>query len=490
MKKNKFSIKWQLFGYLALLIGVMLMVLWLFQVVFMDSFYRNIKRNEVIEVGKVIEKNFDNSNLRSIVSNLAEKRDVCIIITNALGQVGYSSGNRIGNHTILGFTPRQYYYMGLVAKEAGGEILYWDNKNKWENPLENLPSFLQRNTINLKNSKDDAVILTKVINYNGADYIIMVNSFVSPVNATVSTIRKQLAYVTVIMLVLTFLISLWIAKKIANPIIEMNDSAKALASPNPNNEDLLFNGKGYKEISELSSTLNYVSTELAKTEGLRRELIANVSHDLRTPLTLICGYAEMMRDLPGENNPENTQIIIDEATRLSALVNDMLDLSKLQAKSQILEMKPYNLTINIEETMKRYAALTEQEGYHISFEYDEEVEINGDSLKISQVVYNLINNAINYTGPDKNVAVKQKIVDNKVRIEVTDTGEGISTDNLPYIWDRYYKVDKTHKRASIGTGLGLSIVRNILEAHHATYGVESEVHKGSTFWFEIERIVH
>ena len=137
--------------------------------------------------------------------------------------------------------------------------------------------------------------------------------------------------------------------------------------------------------------------------------------------------------------------------------------------------------------MKCYAALTEKEGYHITFDYEEEVEIEGDELKISQVIYNLINNAINYTGEDKTVAVCQKIVDNKVRMEVTDTGEGIAEENIPYIWDRYYKVDKLHKRAAIGTGLGLSIVRNILEAHGATYGVESELHKGSTFWFELAR---
>lgn len=485
MKKNKISIRWQLFGYLALLIGGLLLVLWLFQVVFMDSFYKNIKKNEVIDVGGVIEKNFDNPNLLTMMNNLAEKRDVCIVITNSVGQTLYSSRNNVGNHTLLKLSPIEYCYLGVVAKQAGGEILYWDNNNKWQSPLNTQSFFTQKNNIGIRNTRDNAVILTKVISQEDKDYIVMVNTFVSPVTATVSTIRKQLLYVTIIMLLLAFLLSLLIAKKIANPIIEMNDSAKALASAN--NKAVIFKSKGYKEISELSSTLTYVSAELAKTEGLRRELIANVSHDLRTPLTLICGYAEMMRDLPGENNPENTQVIIDEAKRLTALVNDMLDLSKLQAGTQGLEVKTYNLTQNIKEIMKRYAAFTEQEGYHINFEYDEEVEIEGDELKISQVIYNLINNAINYTGNDKKVAVNQKIVDNKVRIEVSDTGEGISKENLPYIWDRYYKVDKTHKRAAIGTGLGLSIVRNILEAHGARYGVESELNKGSTFWFELEK---
>ena len=486
MKKNKLSIRWQLFGYLAILIGALLIVLWLFQIVFMDSFYKTIRKNEVIEVGEVIEKNINNPNIFSIMDTLAERRDVDIILTNIIGETRYSSPNKQGNRTIFRLGQLEYCYLGLKAREAGGEILYWDNESKWTNQFDMQVSFMPGNNIQLRNSKDDAVILTKIITYQNAEYILMVNTLVSPVNATVSTIRKQLLYVTLIMLILAFLLSIFIAKKIANPIIKINDTAKALAR---SNEEITFDGKGYREISELANTLSYASSELTKTESFRRELIANVSHDLRTPLTLICGYAEMMRDLPGENNPENTQVIIDEATRLTALVNDMLDLSKLQAGTQQLDYKVYNLTLSIEEIMRRYVALTEKEGYQITFDYDEEVKINGDALKISQVVYNLINNAINYTGKDKKVAVKQKIVDNKVRIEVTDTGEGIAKENLPYIWDRYYKVDKTHKRAAIGTGLGLSIVQNILEAHNATYGVESELHKGSTFWFEMKSIM-
>ena len=451
----------------------------------MDTFYKTIKKNEVIEVGEVIEKNIDNPKLFSIMDTLAERRDVDIVLTNIIGEPRYSSPNKLGNRAIFRLGQLDYYYLGLKAKEAGGEILYWDNESKWATQLDRQASFMQGYGIQLRNSKDDTVVLTKIITYQNAEYILLVNTLVSPVNATVSTIRKQLLYVTLIMLILAFGLAIFIAKQIANPIIKINAAAKALAR---SNEEIDFDGKGYREISELADTLSYASSELAKTESFRRELIANVSHDLRTPLTLICGYAEMMRDLPGENTPENTQVIIDEATRLTALVNDMLDLSKLQAGTQGLDCKVYNLTLSIKEMMNRYSALTEKEGYHITFDYHEEVMVNGDALKISQVVYNLINNAINYTGDDKKVAVKQKIVDNIVRIEVTDTGEGIAKENLPYIWDRYYKVDKTHKRAAVGTGLGLSIVQNILKAHHAAYGVESELHKGSTFWFEMERI--
>ena len=114
-----------------------------------------------------------------------------------------------------------------------------------------------------------------------------------------------------------------------------------------------------------------------------------------------------------------------------------------------------------------------------------DASVHADEMKISQVLYNLINNAINYTGKDRSVIVRQTVQNRWVRIEVADTGEGIPADRLPYVWDRYYKLDKSHKRAAVGTGLGLSIVKNVLDMHQARYGVSSTVGQGSAFWFEL-----
>ncbi len=274
-------------------------------------------------------------------------------------------------------------------------------------------------------SENESLVYTYIIERSdGRQTFLVITSSITPLNTTLEVIKNQMLLVSVAFVLLSLVFSFYASRRIAKPIAQTNRAAKELAKKN---YEIEFNASGYREVEELNNTLNYTKTELAATEKLQRELIANISHDLRTPLTMITGYGEVMRDLPGENTPENIQIII-------------------------------------------YSKLVEQEGFDIRFESKEEVFINADELRISQVIYNLVNNAVNHAGEDKTVIITQTVRDKLVRIEVIDHGEGIPADKLPYIWDRYYKVDKEHKRGVIGSGLGLSIVKSILDAHKAHYG--------------------
>lgn len=137
--------------------------------------------------------------------------------------------------------------------------------------------------------------------------------------------------------------------------------------------------------------------------------------------------------------------------------------------------------------LKRYAIYKDTEGYNFEINAPKEVIIDADKKKLEQVIYNLINNAINYTGKDKRIIINV-IVDDKVKVEIKDTGKGISEEDLPHIWEKYYHSKKKHKRNVIGTGIGLSIVKTILESHGFKYGVESKKNKGTTFYFEIEHL--
>jgi len=467
--KHKISIKWKIFAYFIGFSIISLVLLWIFQIVFLNDFYKFIKINQLKTYADSLTSNIDNVKFDSSLGKALADKEICIAIFSESGMLVYSSD--ILRNCVIHKMPQPMLFS--FAKELND-----NNINFIEHNNSNI-RFSQR----LKDfSPGNILSVTKATTSNGKSYYILLNSAIVPVSATVSTLRTQLIYVTLIMLILSFLLSLSISKKIADPIIKINKKARTLAT---GDYSTTFNNEGYSEISELAETLNYTANELSKVEKLRQELIANISHDLRTPLTMITGYGEVMRDLPGENTPENIQIIIDEAKRLTSLVNNVLDISKLQSGVQPLSLMPFNLTKLIDEITVRYTKLTEKDEYNITFEKNEEIFVNADEVQITQVLYNLLNNAVSYTGNDKKITIKQIIIDNKVRIEIIDTGEGIAKENLPYVWDRYYKVTGNHKRAQIGTGLGLSIVKEILKLHNAEFGVDSQVGIGSTFWFEL-----
>ncbi len=480
-KQNKIGIQWKMYVYFTVFIAAIILLLWLFQIVFLNDFYKAIKVSEVKRSAESISNNIDNQNLEQLITSIAQDEQIAIIILDSKGEIYYNI-DFSHDSLIKKMSLEELQSLYQKAVEANGNYLEPFFRNdlliqqydpeRFIGPVSGYDMVIKESILYAK--------LTELS--DGTELVIVLNSDITPLNSTVSTLRVQLIWITVILLIIAFILTIFISKKISNPIKIINNSAKALAK---GKYDVVFDGSGYKEISELSETLNYAARELSKVEKLRRELIANISHDLRTPLTMITGYSEILRDLPDENTPENIQIIIDEANRLTALVNDLLDLSKLQSGMDSLNLSESNVSIMIKNTLERYQKLIEKEGYYITNIYEKEVIVYADQLKISQVLYNLINNAINYTGEDRVITIKQTIKGDIIRIEVTDTGEGIAKEEIAHIWERYYKTDTDHKRAVVGTGLGLSIVKNVLVAHSAEFGVESEEGKGSTFWFEL-----
>jgi signal transduction histidine kinase len=474
---NKLRLKWKIFAFIFGFCTLLLMILWLFQIVFLDSFYRGIKEIEISNDVKAIANNIDNKNISDLITSISENGEVYIEISSLEGTNILSSSNTKYKISLM-----DKLTMISKAKNNNDEFYQHIVNAPPQEPAGNKNFIGELPPSNMQPSQY-LVYVKLVKNSNGETFAVLINAVISPLNATVTTLRYQLYLVTGIMLLLSVLLALIIAKRISRPIEEINKSAKLMSS---GNYDIHFNGKGFLEIGELSDTLNTAAAELNKVEELRRELLSNISHDLRTPLSLIYSYAEMIHDFPDEVTPEQTQIIMDETERLKTLVNDVLDISKLESGTQGLSLSKYNLTKSVKATTERVAELVKKNGYYLSFIYDKEVSICADETKVTQVLYNLLINATNYTGEDKTITVRQISSNENVRIEVTDTGDGIASENLPYIWDRYYKVDKKHKRAIMGTGLGLSIVKKVIELHGGNYGVESQVGGGSTFWFELK----
>lgn len=477
------SIKWNIYFWLMLFSGLILIILWLCQVVFLDNIYKTIKISEIKAAAKTITEHIDSDTLETESDKIAQDGEICIL---ALRMVNNDTAEKvISIHTVSGCTihntdEHSKFVLYDSAKANGGKLLQRFRFDEEKRAYYSIDDDLYGNDT----SDSESIIYTNIIeNKNGDSILLMLDSVISPVSATIRTLNLLLAAITVLLLFLTFGLAFIIAHQVSKPIIRINEAAKRLAA---RQYDASFSERGYREIAELGGTLNYAALELSKVDDLYRELIANISHDLRTPLTMIIGYGEVIRDLPNENTPENIQIIIDEANRLTSLVNDVLDISRLRNGMQKFENTPFNLTDAIENTLTRYSRLIENDGYLIDFLYENDVIVNSDQSRILQVLYNLVNNAVTYTGADKKVTVRQITKNGNVRIEITDTGEGIDEDKLDLIWDRYYKVEKVHRRAAIGTGLGLSIVKTVMETAGGTCGVRSKAGIGSTFWFELK----
>jgi signal transduction histidine kinase len=473
------GIKWSLFASFLTFSLILVALLWTFQIVFLDRFYRAIKTSQIRRTAATIAENINHTELDTLITQIAQHGDFSIRIVTISGNDLASF--EIGPASLINHLPlNSLFELYDKTKAAGGEYLEYYDRLEPETGRYDARQFAGNA---LPGGGRASLIYCRLVTLdNGTSAVILLNTLLTPVTATVETLRVQLIYISVILIVLSLVLALILSRRIARPIIQINETSKEMAA---GWFDVHFQAADYREISELADTLNHTARELGRVEALRRELIANISHDLRTPLTMIRGYAEVMRDLPGENNPEIIQVIIDEANRLTNLVNSILDLSRLQAGAANLEKTEYNLTRSVRDSVDRVRKMTEAEGYQIAFAADQDVRVRADPARIEQVIYNLLTNAVHYAGPDRRIDVVQTVKDGMVKIAVTDYGEGIDPDELPYIWDRYYKSDKTHRRAVVGSGLGLSIVKSILEQHEARFGVESTPGQGSTFWFEL-----
>ena len=309
----------------------------------------------------------------------------------------------------------------------------------------------------------------------------------APMDDTVNILKQQLIYITAILLLATLLLTYILSRSFTQPILDITKVSMDMASGNLTSR-IKTNRKD--EIGRLGEAINHMGTELSKVEQLRKDLLANVSHELRTPLSLIKGYGETIRDISGDS-PEKREkqigIIIEEADRLGGIVEDMLRLSQMEAGYADLNMEKFRLDETLNRVLKKYELFSERTGVTIIQHDFTKTFVNGDSNKIEQVLYNLINNAFNHSPNGGIIKVETLDKKDRIRIEISDVGEGIPEDEINYIWDRFYKVDKSGKREQAGTGLGLAIVKNILIAHEAIFGVESEKGKGTTFWFELKK---
>lgn len=417
-------------------------------------------------------------------------------IENAIlsGTPDWAGGNHSG---FLRFLSRNYDVRVYILNEEG-EVLFPQEQNFDPNAPEieeqmdfseemgTLLTNLEESETNyaVYESGDEYVYASNVELYQNVNTYLYVGKSLDLIQTATARMNVRMGLIAVFVFVLSFAVTSAVAGWLTKPITEMTKKAGQLAQGDFNVD---FHGADYgQEMVELAETLNFARDELSKTDRMQKELIANVSHDFKTPLTMIKAYASMIMEISGdipEKRNKHAQVIVDEADRLTSLVSDVLDLSKISSGIESLKCSTFDMSAYTYEILDRFAYLKETQEYTFVTDIDEDLYTNADEMKIGQVLYNLIGNAVNYTGENKTVYVRlKKDSPATFRFAVTDTGKGIKPEELADIWNRYYRSAEMHKRPVKGTGLGLSIVRTILEKHNLQFGVDSEVGKGSTFY--------
>ena len=309
-----------------------------------------------------------------------------------------------------------------------------------------------------------------------------------PDQVTIRIVKEMLFYISFIVLTIALLLAYALSRRIASPIENLTKSATELSKGNYN---VKFDGSAFTETKELARALNKASYEMEKTDFYQREIIANVSHDLKTPLTMIRSYAEKIIDISGDN-PEkrnsDLQIIISETERLNRLVTDMMSVSNLQSNNVELHKETFDIVKAAQEVYESFLVLSSSEGFEIHFHPCKSTYVVGDRSRIMQVMTNFVSNAVKYSGDSKYIDIQVTRSSRKVAFHCVDHGVGIPSDEIGHVWDKYYRTSANHERGIEGTGLGLAIVKGILNLHNANYGVESEEGKGSDFWFEMDTV--
>ncbi len=319
----------------------------------------------------------------------------------------------------------------------------------------------------------------------GEECFLCLSASLAPIGRYAASLGWLSLVAVLLSVCLTFAASGVLALLITKPVTEITERAKELAR---GNYELDFKRPYFcLEVNELSEALEHARVEISKADRMQKELIANVSHDFKTPLTMIKAYASMILEISGDDpakRAEHARVIVEESDRLSALVGDALELSRLRAGARKIERTVFNLSEDVYRVAGRFSYLEETEGYRVETEVEDDLYAFADREGVGQVLYNLIGNAVNYTGEEKRVRVRLFRKEGKLRFEVIDFGKGIPKEELDNIWERYYRSEETHKRPVQGSGLGLSIVKGILLAQECPFGAVSEVGKGSCFWAE------
>ena len=476
--------------------AVILGSLWILQTVFLQTMYNRlvVKKTEKIFSQLLKEKKSHTSDDETFFARIDEivfSNSVMVLLLDSDGNLLYSADEHSFSFSDRQIPSRMPKRERSKDDAADGEKTENAKKIRQSGTgvYHNLPPFYRSFFEKVKEegklrhqSKRSGTLILGQRFEDGK--VIFLSRPVKAVGAAVEVIRVQLIWVTAASLVIGFLLAWILSRRFSKPVSSIVKESKLMAE---GKFDLKFEKGFCTELDELSDTLSQTALSLDRLEHSRQELLANVSHDLRTPLTMIRGYAESIRDISGDVKSErdkDVDVIVRESNRLTDLVNDILDYTSIQDSEPVFEK--CDLAAISENVVSQFAPLCENGGITLDFHAGSGLFVEGNENQLKRVLYNLIDNAVRHCGEKKRVEVHVKKSGGGILLQVQDFGEGIPREQLGQIWDRYFTA---RQRRSKGTsGLGLSIAKEILLKHNADFGVESEVGEGTCFWFSMKTV--
>lgn len=485
---RNYGISFKLWAAIIAMTLLLIVFILIFQTEFLYDFYYKLEMEQLekdcLRLSRLIARGQYNTTI-PYYSVMRRVNDI-IIVTGRDGKVTYVEGT---NQYKLGdrFGLR---YIGNILK---GETVHEKNKmirnpySVWPKemdtilvgvPVKKTANITQENKQRL--NEEYGIEAVKRPEISEAVYIITTLEYMQ---TTIDAIRKQFSYIFITAIILASAASYFLSQGFSKPLKLINNAALEISK---GNYDTKINLRSSREIKELGNTINNLAKQLTRVEQIRREFIANVSHEIRTPLSYLQGYSEVLHDglvESEEDRKKYLEIIMDETARLKKMVNEILQLSQIEAGFIQLQLVPFSMDEMIRNTIDKLLPYASKRNIGIEF-----MNMSGDALtcfadenRIKQVLINLINNATKHSYDYGSILISAYRQSENIYVCIRDFGEGISEVDLPFIWDRFYIVDK--KKSENSTGLGLAIVKNIINAHGCEISVKSVNREGSEFCF-------
>lgn len=476
------SFKRQIFFSLMLLVIILFFVLNVSSRQLLENYYFNQRKGQLEDISKRIEKTQGNLRINLLTATIEDRLGGDILILDTDYSVVFSTKSPVSTRRLV--NNKAFINRLKTLEKKSGEISFFTRVDEEENPIQ---------LIGVYETKDNQFIMTQLP--------------LETIESTLRVIRVFFFMVSIAFFLISLLLSIYMSGRIGKPLSELNEKTKKLKAFN---FDVAFKSKRQDEIGELTESIGALSNALEekikaledhnmllkKEMGVKDQLIenrqsfiANISHELKTPLALIQAYAEGLKDGTFEDAEDQEyylRVITEESQHMDHLIKELIDLMKLEVKLKDLKIEEINLLKLMKKALKPFEETLDQRGIHVKIDGLTEI-LKGDQAQLEMAFRNLISNAIDHVDDKKLILIDSQIEDDKVRVGIFNTGENIPKEDLNNIWEPFYKVDKSRNRQFGGSGIGLSIVKEVFENHGFHYGVSNH-REGVGFYFYFPKI--